>query len=102
MSRMKVRVNVALDQWYIKPWSLCINASRWKHACRVKMTEPTKWGNLACKWLPNYVFDLWYDCLFHNNVFQKLYGNAETLYVDTKAPSSLSLAAALFAKFLRK
>ena len=68
MSRMKMRVNAALDQWPIKPWSFCSKASRWKHACRVKMTEPTKWVSLACKWVPGYVFDLWYDCVPHRHV----------------------------------
>ena len=68
MSRMKMRVNAALDQWPIKPWSFCNKASRWKHTRRVKMTEPIKWVSLACKWVPGYIFDLWYDCVPHRHV----------------------------------
>ena len=68
MSRMKMKVNVALDEWYVKPWSLCVNATKWKHACRVKATEPIKWVSLACRWVPNSVFDLWYDCVPHRHV----------------------------------
>ena len=68
MRRMKLRMSSALDQWYIKPWSMRINLSRWSHACRVKAVEPERWVSLACKWKPDSTFDLWHDCVPYRSV----------------------------------
>ena len=61
MHRIKLRVNDALHQHQVKPWSLRVNQCRWHHACRVRGVERERWVRLACEWTPNEVFDLWHD-----------------------------------------
>ena len=57
MSRMKVRVDSALNQWYIKPWSQCVAYRRWQHGYRIKSMPSNSWVSRCCRWCPQHIFD---------------------------------------------
>ena len=57
MHRMNGRLQNAMRQHPVKPWSNRIADAKWKYVHRLKKMDHDKWPVLACRWRPDMVID---------------------------------------------
>ena len=57
MRNMKVRMNKAMDQLYIKPWDARIASSREANFKRIQSMTDERWEKLSIQWDPTVVDD---------------------------------------------
>ena len=57
MHRMKIRVQRALQQYSVKPWSARIAAYLWKMVLRIKLAGSESWINESSMWIPSEIED---------------------------------------------
>ena len=57
MHNMKVKVTMAMKQFYVRPWATCIEGTRKKNFSRIASMDYTRWGKLSMDWDPTKISD---------------------------------------------
>ena len=72
MRNMKVRMNNAMNQLYVRPWDVRILGARGKKFQRIQSMDDQRWEKLSMAWDPTTVNDEWQEFVPHRRVGRPL------------------------------
>ena len=58
MRSMKVKVGIARNQFYVRPWATRIECARKENYSRISNMDYTRWGKLSMDWDPTKIPDV--------------------------------------------